>query len=48
MSKCYFNGILSNIEMEKMCYLDVLRSYCRKYECILRCKYVLIVCHELL
>jgi len=38
--------VLSIIEMEKMCNLDVLLTYCRKYECILCRKYVLIVCHE--
>lgn len=32
--------------MEKMCHLDILITYYRKYECILCCKYVLIFCHE--
>jgi len=42
----YFNGIVNNTEIDKMCHLGVLCKYCRKYECILFCKYVLIVCHE--
>jgi len=46
MMKYYFNGIVNNNEMEKMCHLEFLLMYCRKYESILFCKYVLIVCHD--